>query len=147
MRLRSTSAPNSTSRNNYDWSPTYNAASKLLLIIRTYRPDRIELARWGFWPEAWKRNTHVRPQINARLETAAEKPMFGSSFRGRHCLVLADGYYEWRTVGKRKQPCRITLKTGKPFAMAGIYAREPTEFDTAEMNPVNFGMPRRRPTK
>jgi len=39
-----------------------------------------------------------------------------------------------------KQPSRITLKTGDPFAMAGIYAREPTEFDTAEKNPVNFAI-------
>jgi putative SOS response-associated peptidase YedK len=78
--------------------------------------------------------------INARLETAAEKPMFASSFRGRHCLALADGYYEWRTIGKRKQPYRITLKSGEPFAMAGIYAREPTEFETAEKNPVNFAI-------
>jgi hypothetical protein len=57
--------------------------------------------------------------INSRLETAAEKPMFASSFSGHHCLVLADGYYEWRTVGKHKQPYRITLKTGEPFAMPG----------------------------
>jgi SOS response associated peptidase (SRAP) len=59
----------------------------MLPIIRTYKPDRIELARWGFRPEEWKRSTRVRPQINARLETAAEKPMFASSFRGRHCLA------------------------------------------------------------
>jgi putative SOS response-associated peptidase YedK len=48
--------------------------------------------------EEWKRNTHAHPMINARLETAAEKPMFSSSFRARHCLVLADGYYEWKTL-------------------------------------------------
>jgi len=42
---------------SYDWSPTFNAApSQMLPIIRTYHPDRIELARWGFWPEEWKRN-------------------------------------------------------------------------------------------
>jgi len=41
---------------------------------------------------------------------------------------------------KHKQPYRITLKSGEPFAMAGIYAREPTEFDTAEKNPVNFAI-------
>jgi putative SOS response-associated peptidase YedK len=70
----------------------------MLVIIRTYKPDRIELARWGFWPEEWKRSTLVRLQINAHLETAAEKPMFASSFRGCHSLVLADGYYEWRTA-------------------------------------------------
>ena len=78
--------------------------------------------------------------FNARLETAAEKRMFASSFTGRHCLVLADGYYEWRTEGSHKQPYRITLKTDEPFAMAGIYAREPTEFETAEKNPVNFAI-------
>jgi putative SOS response-associated peptidase YedK len=126
---------------SYDWSPTYNAArSQMLPIIRTYATDRIELARWGFWPEEWKRSTKVRPQINARFETAAEKAMFSSSFSGRHCLVLADGYFEWKTVGKHKQPYRITLKTGEPFAMAGIYAREPTAFETAEKNPVNFAI-------
>jgi len=66
--------------------------------------------------------------------------MFASSFSSRHCLVLADGYYEWRRVGKYKQLYRITLKTGEPFAMAGIYAREPTESETPEMNPVNFAI-------
>jgi putative SOS response-associated peptidase YedK len=76
--------------------------------------------------------------INARLETAAKKPIFASSFRDRHCVVLADGHYEWRTVGKHNQPYCITLK--EPSAMAGIYAREPTEFDTAEKNPVNFAI-------
>jgi putative SOS response-associated peptidase YedK len=112
----------------------------MLPLIRTYNPDRIELARWGFWPEEWKRNRYSYPMINARLETAAEKPMFASSFLGRHCLILANGYYEWRQIGKHKQPYRIALKTGEPFAMAGIYAREPTEFDTAEKNPVNFAI-------
>jgi hypothetical protein len=88
-----------------------------------YGPDRIELARWGFWPEEWKRNAHSRPQINARLETAADKPVFASSFRGRHCLVLADSFYEWQTLPSgKKQPYRIMLKSGEPFAMAGIYA-------------------------
>src|SRR5215813_14222696 len=68
----------------------------MLLKIRTYATDRIELAPWSFWPEEWKRSKHSRAMINARLETAAEKPMFSSSFSGRHCMVLADGYYEWR---------------------------------------------------
>ena len=65
----------------------------MLPIIRIYNATRIELASWGFWPEEWKCSTRARPMINARLETAADKPMFVSSFRGRHCLVLADGYY------------------------------------------------------
>jgi putative SOS response-associated peptidase YedK len=77
--------------------------------------------------------------INARLETAAEKPMFKSFFQARRCLVLTDDCYEWCTVGGQKQPYRITLKTGEPFAMACIYAREPTEFETTEKN--HQGMP------
>jgi putative SOS response-associated peptidase YedK len=125
----------------YDWPPTYNAApSQMLPIIRTHHSDRIELAKWGFWPEERNRSKHSRAMINARLETAAEKPMFQRSFVGRHCLGLADGYYEWRQIGKHKQPYRITLKSGEPFAMAGIYAREPTRFETAEKNPVNFAI-------
>src|SRR5262249_20968857 len=51
-----------------------------------------------------------------------------------------DGYYEWKTMGGKKQPYRIMLKSGEPFAMAGIYAREPTKFETAEPNPVNFAI-------
>ena len=125
-----------------DWSPTFNAAPpQQLPIIRTYRPDTIELTTWGFWPENWKRSKKIRPQINARLETAADKPMFADSFLGRHCLVIANGYYEWKTLSNgKKQPYRITLRSGEPFAMAGIYAREATGFDTAEKNPVNFAI-------
>ena len=66
--------------------------------------------------------------------------MFSSSFSAATAPVLADGYHEWKTVGNHKRPYRITLKTGEPFAMAGIYASEPTEFDTAEKNPVNFAI-------
>jgi putative SOS response-associated peptidase YedK len=50
--------------------------------------------------------------------------MFRSSFAGRHCMVLADGFYEWKTVGTHKQPYRFVMKSGEPFAMAGIYARD-----------------------
>ena len=107
-----------------EFEPTYNAApSQLLPIIRTHAPDRIELAKWGFVREDWK-NSRIRPQNNARLETADEKPMFRDSFRTRHCLVIADSFYEWKTLANgKKQPYRIMLKSGEPFAMAGIYAR------------------------
>jgi putative SOS response-associated peptidase YedK len=97
----------------YDWTPTFNAApSQLLPIIRTHHPERIELAKWGFVHEDWK-NSKMRPQNNARLETADEKPMFHASFRGRRCLVLADSFYEWQTLANgKKQPYRIMLKPG-----------------------------------
>jgi putative SOS response-associated peptidase YedK len=59
----------------------------------------------------------LKPQINARVETAATKPTFADSFHGRHCPVLADGFYECKNVrarsGVRKQPYRFALKTGE----------------------------------
>jgi len=108
-----------------DFEPSYNAApSQLLPIITTYASDAITLAKWGFLPEEWT-SAHIRPQNNARLETASDKPMFRESFSGRHCMVLADGFYEWKTtVDGRKQPYRFIMKSGEPFAMAGIYARD-----------------------
>src|SRR5262244_2524602 len=91
-----------------EFHPTYNAApSQLLPIIKTYAPSEIVLAKWGFVPEEW-RSSKIRPQNNARVETAAEKRMFSSSFSGRHCMVLTDGFYEWHTDPKtgRRQPYR-----------------------------------------
>jgi putative SOS response-associated peptidase YedK len=120
---------------------TYNAApSQLLPIIRTYASHEIVLATWGFIPERWKHTARykIKPQINARVESADTKPMFHDSFRTRHCLVLADGFYEWKTIrtkhGIRKQPFRFTLRSGEPFAMAGMYARESGE------SPFNFAI-------
>jgi len=126
----------------HDFEPTYNAApSQLLPIITTYAPSAIVLASWGFVPEDWK-SSRIRPQNNARLETAAEKPMFRSSFAGWHCLVLTDGFYEWHPdpATGRKQPYRFVMKSGEPFAMAGIYARAVTAI--AHRSRLQFSRPR-----
>jgi putative SOS response-associated peptidase YedK len=132
-----------------EFHPTYNAVmSQLLPIITTYAPTAITMARWGFIPEDFS-YPKMRPQNNARLETAATKPSFRSSYAGRHCLVITDGYYEW---DKKKQPYRFVLKSGEPFALAGIYARGETADDpmtfailTTEANdvmrPVHERMP------
>jgi putative SOS response-associated peptidase YedK len=66
--------------------------------------------------------TDVKPIINARAETVATKPFFKQAFRSKRCLVLADGFYEWKRIGKDKVPYRIALKTGEPFAFAGIWS-------------------------
>jgi putative SOS response-associated peptidase YedK len=61
--------------------------------------------------------------ISARSETAATKPTFRKSLRERRCLILADGFYEWKREGLCKQPYSIKLKSGDPFAFAGLWDR------------------------
>ncbi len=59
--------------------------------------------------------------INARAETVSEKPLFKPLFQSRRCLILADGFYEWKKDGKNRLPYRIVLKDHPVFLMAGIY--------------------------
>jgi putative SOS response-associated peptidase YedK len=59
--------------------------------------------------------------INARAETVAEKPSFRTAYRKRRCLVLADGFYEWRKESEQKTPYLISLADGSPFAFAGLW--------------------------
>jgi putative SOS response-associated peptidase YedK len=59
--------------------------------------------------------------INARLDTAPINPAFRSAFKHRHCLILADGFFEWKKIdAKRKQPYHIHQRDGRPFAFAGL---------------------------
>ncbi len=79
--------------------------------------------RWGLIP-SWSKEPGIgNRMINARAETIAEKPAFRAAFRRRRCLIPADGFYEWKTERGRKQPYRITLKDGAPFAFAGLWER------------------------
>jgi putative SOS response-associated peptidase YedK len=59
--------------------------------------------------------------INARAETVAEKPAFRDAFRRRRCLIPADGFYEWKAVDKGKQPYYISLRSGEPMALGGLW--------------------------
>jgi putative SOS response-associated peptidase YedK len=103
-------------------APSYNAApAQGLPTILNVNPYVITVSAWGFRPE-WADWRDVTPVINARAETVATKPFFRQAFRTKRCLVLADGFYEWKRTGKGKVPYRITLKTGEPFAFAGIWS-------------------------
>lgn len=84
---------------------------------------RIDLVRWGLVPSWAKDDAGAARMINARSETVAEKPAFRAAFRARRCLVPADGFYEWRTMGHGKQPYRVTRADGAPFAFAGLWER------------------------
>ena len=86
--------------------------------------------RWGLIP-SWAKDKNS-PQINARADTVAEKPMFRSAFKKRRCLVLADGYYEWKTIGKQKHPHYFRLKNDEPFTFAGIWETWRSDDETLE---------------
>lgn len=103
-------------------APTYNAApTQGLPTILNANPYLITVSTWGFRP-AWADWRDVTPLMHARAETVASKPFFRQAFRTTRCLVLADGFYEWQRTGQGKVPYRITLKTGEPFAFAGIWS-------------------------
>ena len=108
-----------------DFEPRYNIAPTQQVAVVRQTPDgRRELVslRWGFEMLVPGRpdGNHL---INARSETAASKPAFRTAFRERRCLILADGFYEWRTVGRRKQPFFIQRADSQPFAFAGLWDR------------------------
>jgi len=79
------------------------------------------MLRWGLIPRWVKDPTRGSQPINAKAETAAEKPMFRDAFRRRRCLIPADGFYEWKQEGGRKQPVYICTKDRQPFAFAGLW--------------------------
>jgi len=79
--------------------------------------------RWGLIP-AWADDPKVGLRaINARAETVAEKPTFRDAFARRRCLIVADGYYEWQTAGKAKQPYHIRPASGGLVLFAGLWER------------------------
>ncbi|RMD81738.1 MAG: SOS response-associated peptidase [Candidatus Dadabacteria bacterium] len=98
-----------------------------VLVIRRQSgaPNRTAaLLRWGLIPH-WAKDPAIAAKlINARAETAAEKPSFRDSFRRRRCLLPATGFYEWQdTGGRRKQPYLIRRHDGRLFALAGLWDR------------------------
>ncbi|MFI5363132.1 MAG: SOS response-associated peptidase [Elusimicrobiota bacterium] len=82
----------------------------------------LKMFRWGLIP-SWSKDAAIgHKPINARAETVAEKPSFRKPLRSRRCLVLADGFYEWRVLpGGGKQPLRAALKSREPFTLAGLW--------------------------
>ena len=79
--------------------------------------------RWGLIP-SWSNDESVGYRtINARAESIGQKPAFRSAFERRRCLILADGFYEWKPDGRRKQPHFIRLRNDRPFAFAGLWER------------------------
>ncbi|HAQ08365.1 MAG TPA: hypothetical protein DCR24_12915 [Bacillus bacterium] len=108
-----------------DLDARYNIApgQDILTVIDSGNSNRREgvRMRWGlipFWADDEKIGYKM---INARAETIDEKASFKSALKKRRCLILADGFYEWKKDGETKQPYRFGLKSKKPFALAGIW--------------------------
>lgn len=101
------------------FKPCFNAApSQNLPVILNTDPEHIRLVRWGLRPSWFKGKDGL---INIRAETLEEKKTFKKNLDGMRCLVLADGFYEWKHVGSKKIPYRFTLKNKEPFAFAGLW--------------------------
>lgn len=105
--------------------PRYNIAPTQESAVVRAREEgdgrRCDLLRWGLVP-FWADDPGIGNRlINARSETAAKKPAFRNAFKKHRCLVLADGFYEWRKEPGGKQPYWIHLPDAKPFAMAGLW--------------------------
>ena len=102
--------------------PRYNIAptQDVLCLVERNHEARFINARWGLVPY-WAKEPAKAPAINARGESAAERPLFRAAFKTRRCLIPADGYYEWQKSGKAKQPFRLHLDEGL-FSFAGLWA-------------------------
>ena len=101
---------------------SYNVApSQEILIINDRGARELLRCRWGFLPPWLKDLSEGSKMINARAETLDEKPSFKAAFKKQRCLIIADGFYEWKKEKQKKVPHYIRLKSGKPFGFAGLY--------------------------
>lgn len=109
-----------------DIVPRYNIApTQNVLAVRLDEHQQREYAwfRWGLVP-SWADDLKIGQRlINARSETAGEKPAFRDAIRKRRCLIAADGFYEWKGEKIHKQPFFIHRPKREPFAFAGIWER------------------------
>lgn len=105
-----------------DVAPRYNIApTQSVLVVRAR--DSGPRAEWMRWGIAFPPGKGRKPPllINARAETLGERPAWKDALWRRRCLVPADGFYEWKAEGGRKQPFYVTRRDGRPFALAGLW--------------------------
>ena len=104
-------------------APRYNIApTQEVVSVLQNGEAHLELLRWGLIPSWAKEESIGSKMINARAETLAEKPSFKRLLHSKRCLVVSDGFYEWRQEGRGpKTPMYITVKDGELFAFAGLW--------------------------
>ncbi|MFH1722785.1 MAG: SOS response-associated peptidase, partial [Candidatus Altiarchaeota archaeon] len=105
------------------WRSSYNIAPSqdVLVVFEDEGSITADNFQWGFVPH-WSDKLKMRPLINARAESLAELPSFAESFATRRCIIPADGFFEWKSKGGKKQPYYVNLKTEEVFGFAGLYS-------------------------
>jgi len=108
-------------------SPRYNISpSQTVAAVRAASAGagrELALLRWGLIP-SWSKDPAIGNRlINARAETAREKPSFRGAFRRHRCLIPANGFYEWQRLERGKQPYYVRMRDARVFAFAGLWDR------------------------
>ncbi len=106
-----------------DFKPRYNIApTQLVPVITSDAPKGFSFFYWGITPDFGQNKPVAQKLINAKAETVHEKISFKNSFQRRRCLIPADGFFEWKRLGKKtKIPYRFTLREEEIFSFAGIW--------------------------
>jgi len=135
--------------------PRFNVTPMQTMYVVANTPDReLDLYRWGLIP-TWAKDAKIAGKLtNARSEGIETKPSFRQALKKRRCLILIDGFYEWKREGKTKAPFYFHREEDKPFALAGLWEQwtspEGTELRTctvittaanALMAPIHDRMP------
>lgn len=109
--------------------PRYNLApSQPIVVVRERRDHSREMAllRWGLiphWAKAEEAKRIGSRCVQARIESVARSPAYREAFRARRCLVIVDGFYEWKTVGRERLPHHVRREDKKAFAIGGVWER------------------------
>jgi putative SOS response-associated peptidase YedK len=106
---------------NFQSSWNVSPGQYIPAVIQRSGQNILESFLWGLIP-SWAKDPSIGHKlINARAETIGEKPSFRTAFKKRRCLIVADGFYEWKHDGQKKVPWYFYLKSGEPFGLAGLY--------------------------
>ena len=108
---------------NYQISYNIAPGQRILTIVEGASDNRAGYLYWGLVPSFAKDRKIGYKMINARSETLQEKVSFSRLLERRRCLIPADGFFEWKKVGREKHPMRFTMKDEEPFAFAGLWDR------------------------
>lgn len=107
-----------------DFAPRYNLCpGDAVLAVAGGASRRVGRLRWGLVPSFAKDPRGGPRAINARAETVHVRPVFRAAFRHRRCVIVADGFYEWRREGGQRVPFLARPRDTRPMAFAGVWER------------------------